>query len=207
MGIRSKLMDKYFQTPEDERLEYVRCAMLGLSERIEQVVSSVEFELEYTLYYFAFDFELIRPRVEYQEFLGYLRRTKDVAELVPQIDADTSWGKFCKALIATQGEEGIFPIAYKFLVEYGQYYDINLNDSCRNNIYNRHMGGLHSLTKAGNFCSSLDCRRMLSLIQNISQNPTDRCAQASEIYKKAMELTDDTSFENIVSGKMKFSML
>ena len=208
MSLRSDLMDRYFQTPEEDRVEYTKLAMTGLAERMDQIKSSVSFEIEYALYYFVNDFKVIGDAaMQYETFLSYLNRTKDISELIPKVDDGTSWGLFCKALVATQGEEGIFPVYYKFLVEYGWYYDLKLSDDWTRSVFIRTTSGLQRLSKTCNFSSSLDHRRVMCIFCNISPSPTDRNAEASDIYKKAMELTDDTSLDCIAKGKVKFSML
>ena len=208
MSLRSDLMDKYFETPEEERGEYTKLVMTGLAERMDQIKSSVAFEIEYALYYFVNDFKVIGESAKpYEEFLTYLNRTKDISEIITSVDDGTSWGLFCRALVATQGEEGFFPVYYKFLVEYGWYYDNKITDDWTKSLFNRTTAGLHAICKTCNFSSSLDLRRVMSIFANISASPSDRNAEVNNIYKNAMELTDDTSLDSITKGQVRFSLL
>jgi hypothetical protein len=200
-------MDRYYEAPNADREEYLRKALYGLASRLEFVTDSVSFEIEYTLYYFAHDFDVIRDNtMKFQEFREYIRRLKDVSELIPFVDLNTPWGGFCKALVATQSEEGLFPIAYKFLVEYDWFSKVNISEF-KVTTYNRTLGGLMSLSKACNYTCSLDLRRVMVLFNNIVRIPSNAQEVAESIYKKAMELTDDTSFDNMAQGTVNYSIL
>ena len=197
--LTSKYLTRHWNISEKKRHDLASSVVMSALFRLESIHNSVKFSIEYTLYRIAYSFDIFNQ--PYPPFSQYLNRDPscDVNAAVKAAGDDTPIGGFYKAWLATADEPGLFPLAYKFLVDYGWY--TKVYNAClvgpQASSYLRAAGASHDLVKSCNAICNLDLRKTLCIITECDSSSVN----VVELNAKLNLLTELNDLDNFASSE------